>query len=87
MAVGGKVFVKMYRADRIPTSAQDTSFWQYMFEYAKTVKDVKLFSEFLPLDYPRDVPDPYLGQAGFDRVIDIIEHGCPTILDHLLRGS
>ena len=45
-----------------------------------------MFSEFLPLDYPRDVPDPYLGQAGFDRVIDIIEHGCPRILDHLLRG-
>ena len=48
---------------------------------------VKQFSEFLPPDYPRDVPDPYLGQAGFDRVIDIIEHGCPGILDHLLRGS
>jgi len=48
---------------------------------------VKLFSDFLPLDYPRDVPDPYLGEAGFDRALDIIEHGCPAILDDLMRGS
>ena len=48
---------------------------------------VKLFSEFLPLDYPRDVPDPYLGEAGFDRTLDIIEHGCPEILDYLTRGD
>ncbi len=47
--------------------------------------EVKLFSDFLPLDYPRDVPDPYLGEAGFDRTLDIIEHGCPEILDHLMR--
>ncbi len=48
---------------------------------------VKLFSDFLPREkgYPRDVPDPYLGEAGFDRVIDIVEHGCPAILDHMLN--
>ncbi|MEM7355640.1 MAG: low molecular weight protein-tyrosine-phosphatase [Acidobacteriota bacterium] len=45
---------------------------------------VKLFSDFLPADFPTDVPDPYLGEAGFDRALDIIEEGCPAILDHLL---
>lgn len=46
---------------------------------------VKLFSEFLPEGYPADVPDPYLGEAGFDRTLDIIEHGCPAILQYLLH--
>ena len=47
---------------------------------------VRLFSEFLPAGSPPDVPDPYLGEAGFDRVIAIVEHGCPGILDHLIGG-
>ena len=47
---------------------------------------LKLFSEFLPPGSPSDVPDPYYGEAGFDRVIDIVEQGCPKILEHLLRG-
>ncbi len=46
---------------------------------------VQLFSEFLPEGFPTDVPDPYLGEAGFDRALDIIEEGCPAILEHLLR--
>ena len=46
---------------------------------------VKLFSEFLPDDFPTDVPDPYLGEAGFERTLDIIEHGCPAILEALLH--
>lgn len=48
---------------------------------------VKLFSDFLPAGYPRDVPDPYLGEAGFERTLDIVEHGCPAILDYLMRGG
>ncbi len=46
---------------------------------------VKLFSEFLPEGFPPDVPDPYLGEAGFDRTLDIIEYGCPAILQYLLH--
>lgn len=46
---------------------------------------VKLFSEYLPEDFDPDVPDPYLGEAGFDRTLDIIETGCPAILDDLLH--
>ncbi len=46
---------------------------------------VKLFSEFLPDGFPADVPDPYLGEAGFDRALDIIEYGCPAILQYLLH--
>lgn len=46
---------------------------------------VKLFSEFLPAGFGPDVPDPYLGEAGFDRTLDIIEVGCPAVLRYLLR--
>lgn len=47
--------------------------------------DVRLFSEFLPEGEPRDVPDPYYGgESGFDRVLDILEIGCPRVIDHLL---
>ncbi len=46
---------------------------------------VKLFSEFLPEGFEPDVPDPYLGEAGFDRTLDLIEYGCPAILQVLLH--
>ncbi len=44
---------------------------------------VRLFSDFLPAGAAPDVPDPYLGEAGFERALDIIENGCPAILDQL----
>ncbi len=44
-----------------------------------------LFSDFLSPDDPVDMPDPYYGGAdGFDRVIDLVEAGCPALLDRLL---
>ena len=47
--------------------------------------DLRLFSEFLEDGEPRDVPDPYYGGAsGFDRVIDLLERGCPRIVDDLV---
>lgn len=47
---------------------------------------LRLFSEFLPSGDPRDVPDPYYGgESGFDRVLDLLEEGCPRIVDHLLE--
>ena len=50
--------------------------------------NVRLFSDFLPAGSPPDVPDPYFGgEAGFDRVIDLIERGAPAILDALLEET
>ena len=46
---------------------------------------VRLFSEFLPPGSPREVPDPYYGgPRGFDVVLDLIEQGCPAILEELV---
>ena len=45
---------------------------------------VRMFSDYLDEDWPKDVPDPYYGEAeGFDRVLDMLEAGCPVILQTL----
>ncbi len=45
---------------------------------------VKLFSEYLGDNWPSDVPDPYYGgDDGFEYVLDMLETGCPKILDHI----
>jgi protein-tyrosine phosphatase len=45
---------------------------------------VKLFSEYLGDNWPNDVPDPYYGgEDGFEYVLDMLEAGCPKILDQI----
>jgi protein-tyrosine phosphatase len=45
---------------------------------------IRLFSDYLDERWPRDVPDPYYGEAdGFDYVLDMLEEGCPVILSTL----
>ncbi len=42
---------------------------------------VRMFSDFLGPEWPRDVPDPYYGgEAGFEYVLDMLEAGAPTIV-------
>lgn len=46
---------------------------------------VCLFSEFLDESWPTDVPDPYYGgDDGFEYVLDMMQEGCPKIIDALL---
>jgi protein-tyrosine phosphatase len=45
---------------------------------------IRLFAEYLPKSAPRDVPDPYYGGArGFEDVLDLLETGCPAVLEEL----
>lgn len=44
---GGKQFLAMFRAGRIPNTSTETSFWQYMFAHAAHEKDVALFEDLL----------------------------------------
>ncbi len=46
---------------------------------------IRLFSDYLDDDqWPKDVPDPYYGEEdGFGEVLDILEAGCPLILQTL----
>jgi len=46
---------------------------------------VRLFSDYLDDDWPSDVPDPYYGEEeGFAVVLDMLEEGCPLILQTLM---
>ena len=50
----------------------------------QSTKHVQLFSDFLVGDWPDDVPDPYYGGAdGFAYVLDMLEAGCPALLNEL----
>ncbi len=44
---------------------------------------LQLFLEFGSDDGPREVPDPYVGEAGFERVLDLIEAASEGFLDSL----
>lgn len=51
-------------------------------------ENLHLFSEFLPSGAPVDVPDPYYGgEQGFEDVLDLIEEGCPVILETLVARN
>lgn len=46
---------------------------------------IRVFSDYLDDNWPSDVPDPYFGeQDGFDEVLDMLEAGCPVILQTLM---
>lgn len=46
-AIGGEQFVAMFDAGRIPDTSTETSFWQYMFEFAAAKENVPLFEKLL----------------------------------------
>ena len=49
-----------------------------------SVSHVRIFSDYLDDNWPNDVPDPYYGdEEGFDKVLDMLEEGCPIILQTL----
>lgn len=46
---------------------------------------IRMFSDYLDDNWPSDVPDPYYGEDdGFDQVLDMLEEGCPIILQTLM---
>ncbi|MGN6134564.1 MAG: low molecular weight protein-tyrosine-phosphatase [Aureliella sp.] len=56
--------------------------------FGEPLHKLRLFSEYLDEGAPRDVPDPYHGEAdGFATVLDILEQACPRILDELVAIS
>lgn len=65
--------------------AMDTKNHSILLEMAKGAKShIRLFGDYLDDNWPNDVPDPYYGeQEGFDQVLDMLEEGCPIILETL----
>lgn len=52
---------------------------------SKDQSHIRMFSDYLSEEWPRDVPDPYYGEMdGFMYVLDMLEEGCPVILRTLV---
>ena len=50
--------------------------------------ELRTFCSFSPEKDTLDIPDPYYGGGeGFERVLDLIESGCPQILQHALADG
>jgi protein-tyrosine phosphatase len=66
--------------------AMDTQNHALLLEMAGGSKThIRLFGDYLDDEWPNDVPDPYYGeQEGFDEVLDMLEEGCPIILQTLV---
>ena len=65
--------------------AMDNANYQALIELAgRPTTHIRVFSDYLDDNWPNDVPDPYYGEdAGFDEVLDMLEEGCPIILQTL----
>jgi protein-tyrosine phosphatase len=66
--------------------AMDADNHAILVEMAGGVKShIRMFSDYLDHNWPRDVPDPYYGEAdGFEKVLDMLEEGCPIILQTMM---
>lgn len=52
---------------------------------ASEASHLRMFSDYLDDEWPRNVPDPYYGgDDGFEMVLDMLEAGCPRILECLV---
>lgn len=83
-----KQFERSFLRDRNLIIAMDRdNFREIQRLQSGVAPNVKLFSEFLGESWPSDVPDPYYGgDDGFEYVLDMLEAGCPRILDQI-RGE
>ncbi len=66
--------------------AMDTENHALLLEMADGPKShIRLFGDYLDDAWPNDVPDPFYGeQEAFDEVLDMLEEGCPIILQTLV---
>ena len=83
---------KVTQADLDPSQfdlvlAMDAENHAILVEMAGGVKPhIRMFSDYLDQEeWPRDVPDPFYGEEdGFEKVLDMLEEGCPIILQTLI---
>ena len=66
--------------------AMDADNHAILVEMAGDVKPhIRMFSDYLDDAWPLNVPDPYYGEEdGFEKVLDMLEEGCPVILQTLM---
>jgi protein-tyrosine phosphatase len=78
-------FSRTFLSGRDLIVAMDRDNYREIQSYSQGVAgNVKLFSDFLDSSWPVDVPDPYYGgDDGFEYVLDMLEAGCPKILEEI----
>lgn len=69
--------------------AMDNENYRNLVELAgRPTTHIRIFSDYLDDNWPNDVPDPYYGEEdGFGEVLDMLEEGCPIILETLAGES
>ncbi len=66
--------------------AMDRENFQNLSRLAPQADHIRLFGQFVDEQNSPNVPDPYYGGAeGFEEVLDMLETGCPRLLDSLAR--
>ncbi|XZE22000.1 low molecular weight protein-tyrosine-phosphatase [Pirellulaceae bacterium SH449] len=80
-----KQFERSFLRDRKLVIAMDRDNYREIQRHQTGIApNVKLFSEYLDDSWPNDVPDPYYGgEDGFEYVLDMLEAGCPRILEQI----
>ncbi len=83
-----KQFERAFFRDRNLIIAMDRdNFREIQRHQTGVAPHVTLFSEYSGDNWPNDVPDPYYGgDDGFEYVLDMLEAGCPKILDQIRGG-
>ncbi len=65
--------------------AMDNANYEILTSLAGRPTDhIRIFGDYLDDNWPDEVPDPYYGEEeGFAQVLDMLEEGCPVILQTL----
>ncbi|WP_442506394.1 low molecular weight protein-tyrosine-phosphatase [Novipirellula sp. SH528] len=65
--------------------AMDSEIHAFLHDLRKGSKShIRMFGDYLDDEWPKDVPDPYYGEdEGFGEVLDMLEEGCPLIMQTL----
>lgn len=87
LSIGRKVTQSDLNADQYDlVLAMDADNHAILVEMAGGVQPhIRMFSDYLDENWPRNVPDPYYGdEDGFEKVLDMLEEGCPVILQTLV---
>ena len=85
-SLGRKVTASDLNPDKFDlVLAMDAENHAILIEMAGGTKThIRMFSDYLDDQWPLDVPDPYYGESeGFEKVLDMLEEGCPIILQTL----
>ncbi len=83
-----KLFAKKHSLERQIVLAMDRENYAEIVRIAEgNTTTIRMWSDYLDENWPRDVPDPYYGgHAGFEYVLDMLEAAAPKILAECMQA-